>query len=223
MAHTDKDLPDWVKALHSSSTRDYHYACANDTLGGVVRETHVEERVLAPHWHWRISLVRCLDGLPIERPNDASPVYDAALDRFYRQVERTVRDKQGGALTTTVWVPLANYEVIRMLRVSEWVFAPRVLRTLVVDREYVRECDIESVHSRGFRHLHCHRWLDSHHGGGYGVSKETRRTSYYRPERAHIRSTLRAAAAEYRANGRVDIEPLNRQSRHAPWAGGWWN
>lgn len=59
-------------------------------------------------------------------------------------------------------------------------------------------------------------WSDSPTG-------EDKNFYWYAPERASVRVSLDAARRDFNAHGETDIEPENRQTRGAPWGGGWWD
>lgn len=103
---------------------------------------------------------------------------------------------------------------------------PDITYTRTVEREVVRhgvirveitphECDIESRNGR------CRAWLSDGHR--CDKSRDDRHLLYFAPERASVRDALRAARDEYNTFGDTDIEPDNRQHRHAVWGGGWWD
>lgn len=82
--------------------------------------------------------------------------------------------------------------------------------------------------------------LDDPHNGGWGrgcywhpldrdlfpyttrPDRDEIRDRYFGPERTHIRDPLRAAARDWNTHGDTNIEPVNRQTRHSEWRGGWW-
>lgn len=225
MAHTDKDLPYWVQALQSPFAEDDHYACENDPLGRVVRETHIEEREIAPHWHRQTRLVpHTFFGY--ESASASTPIYDENLDCYFREVEQYTYDDDGNVVTTVVRQRVRNYEVFGMRQVTEWVFAPKYVHEVVIDREYVRECDIDGPAKNRPRRS-CRRWGHPQPGHRYywaqGPRAEERHLLFYGPERAHVRDVLRQAVDDYNTYGETDIEPEPRQTRHATWYGGWWD
>ena len=57
---------------------------------------------------------------------------------------------------------------------------------------------------------------------GYNGRREQQHDYYYNPERRNMRDDLRAALREYNTFGEVEVDPVNQQHRHAPFAGGWW-
>jgi len=53
---------------------------------------------------------------------------------------------------------------------------------------------------------------------------ELRHLVWWRPDRAHARSTLRQAVAEWNTTGDTGLEPEPRQHRHSnSTGGGWWD
>lgn len=81
------------------------------------------------------------------------------------------------------------------------------------------ECDIDLVHGR------CTRWIEDRDRMPYTgpIGKANRRTYYWEPERAAVRSSLRRALAEARYGGDVDEIVPTAQHRHAMFRGGWWD
>lgn len=108
---------------------------------------------------------------------------------------------------------------------TKWVEAEVVETHFVktfVDVE-ARECDVETGRGATLRYSYDRCTANIPQPHRCEVSKEMRRISYYGPERAHVRESLREAAAEYNTYGETDVEPWTQRSPRGTWGGGYWD
>lgn len=198
MSRTDKDAPYWVKANRSLSARRVsHYGCEHSPTGGVVH-FYTDTIDHAPDWH---------------------------PETLYR-VHRADRTSIDG-----VWLPYDRAVTYLVLSgMSRWLAVNRIdqgfyrTRTRLVygpwtttttrREKVVRDCDLDTPgNPDGPRWRTC----------TYDTVADFPNRCWDGPERAHVRDTLRAAAADYNAHGDTDIEPVTRQNRRSPWKGGYWD
>ncbi len=96
-------------------------------------------------------------------------------------------------------------------------------------RHQARDCDLPARPVRSRPERHTWRWYNRHQGSCTWWPVYERRRFRYKTgnpprwyvhdvwtgvERASVRDDCRRAIAEYRADGRVDVEPSVRQHRH---------
>lgn len=87
----------------------------------------------------------------------------------------------------------------------------------------LRECDLDNPHTHGWRHACSWAPNDRHKYTWTSRPPKDLIHDYYGSERGYVRDLLHEAIKEYQGSGDTDVDVVNRQHRHTPWGGGWWD
>lgn len=219
MSRTDKDTPYWVVELNARTQVEVHHGCQHSVSGGYpIWRTEIVEH--GPDWHYEN---RYLVFTTVDDENRGVTPIEGS---FWLPADEAKALLVEHGLTR--WQ--ADYRIeFCAQRKKVYVYGPWTEKVAVKEFR-TRECDLDSPMKGRARRYTCHYEADhdfevwSRNRRGYSPpSKERRRLGYFGPERAHVRDTLRAAAADWNTYGETDIETIDRPSPTSDWYGGYWD